>query len=466
MTKNLKKWLSMLMCLATLLSMAVPSVSADENQGAEEDGYVFPEFSKPVYLGEPLTGEMSITEDIEIINHNGKDYVIVAAKGGSLYVFKLTEFMEKYKPNSDVDPITWIKDQKTTGIDISRGLVGDGKGNFYVVGGANHMYVYNFYESTGYKVELPTSRGSVNDIAIDDKGNLYIALTPNVPQQPAQILKVDTNDNNSISVVYETMDLDYTSAVIWGDDGNVYTVGTARGKKSCVEIHKFNPATGEKLGTHLSEQTSFILYLSYIDGVLFVGNSNTIAEGFLALDTKTMQKLDMGVDAWIMGCVPHPKNGVTYMMCSNAMVYKYDVASRSLSMVPDLVGVGLNLRLRNPWLENVSFKGISGEAIFTMAAGGATPTLMSIEGQGFEQFPEMIEGAISPAQVRTIVTPQRYNVVLLINLTLPASVGIIVIAFFSIFRILYRAGLKFEAACQAHRTVCRQPTAESAIGFA
>ena len=190
MMKNIKKWLSMLMCLATLLSIAVPSVSAEETAVAEDD-YVFPEFSKPVYLGEPLTGEMSITEDIEIINHEGKDYILVAAKGGTLYVFKLTEFMEKFKPNSDVDPITWIKDQKTTGIDISRGLVGDGKGNFYVVGGANHMYVYNFYDATGYKVELPTARGSVNDIAYDGNGNLYIALTPNVPQQPAQVLKVD-----------------------------------------------------------------------------------------------------------------------------------------------------------------------------------------------------------------------------------------------------------------------------------
>lgn len=403
MTKNLKKWLSMLMCLATLLSVAVPSVSADENTEAEDE-YVFPEFSKPVYLGEPLTGEMSITEDIERFSVDGKDYIVVAAKGGTLYVFKLTEFMAKFKPNADVDPNTWIYDQKTTGIDVSRGLVGDGKGKFYVVGGSNHMYVYDFHESTGYKVELPTTRGSVNDICIDDKGNLYIALTPNVPQQPAQILKVDTNDNNKITVAYETMDLDYTSAVIWGEDGNVYTVGPARGKLGCCEVHKFNPETGEKLGTYFLEKTTFVLYLSYIDGVVFVGNSNTISEGFVALDTKTMQKIDMGVDAWIMGCVPHPKNGVTYMMCSNAMVYKYDVASRSLSMMPDLVGVGLNMRLRNPWLENVEYGRISGEAIFTMAAGGATPTLMSIDGDGFEQFPEMIEGAISPAQVRTIVS--------------------------------------------------------------
>lgn len=403
MMKNIKKWLSILMCLATVLSVAVPGVSAEETSAAADD-YVFPEFSKPVFLGEPLTGEMSITEDIEIINHNGKDYVLVAAKGGTLYVFKLTDFMEKYKPNSDVDPITWIHDQKTTGIDISRGLVGDGKGNFYVVGGANHMYVYNFFESTGYKVELPTTRGSVNDIAIDKDGNLYIALTPNVPQQPAQVLKVDTNDNNAITVAYETMDLDHTSAIICGDDGNVYTVGPARGQQSCTEVHKFNPANGEKLGTYFLDKTSFVLYLSYIDGVLFVGNSNAVAEGFVALDTKTMEKLDMGVDAWIMGCVPTPKNGVTYMMCSNAMVYKYDVASRSLSMVPDLVGVGLNLRLRNPWLENVSYGRVSGEAIFTMAAGGATPTLMSTEGCGFEQFPEMIEGAISPAQVRTVAS--------------------------------------------------------------
>ena len=403
MKNNLKKWLSLVMCLVVILGLAVPSASAENGETATDDGYVFPEYSKPVYIGEPLTGEMSITEDIEIINHNGKDYVVVAAKGGSLYVFKLTEFMQKYNPKSEVDPINWIHDQKSTGIDISRGLVGDGKGNFYVVGGANHMYVYNFYNQSGYRVELPTTRGSVGDICTDGKGNLYIALTPNVPQQPAQVLKVDTNDNNKVTVVYETMDLDYTGAIACGDDGNVYTVGPKRGVLGCNEIHKFNPATGEKLGTYFVDKTSMVLYLSYIDGVLFVGNSATVSEGFIALDTTNMQKIDMGVEAWIMGCVPHPKNGVTYMMCSNAMVYKYDVASRTLSMVPDLVGVGLNLRLRNPWLENVDYDGMTGEAIFTMAAGGATPTLMSIEGYGFRQFPAMIEGAISPASVRTII---------------------------------------------------------------
>ena len=100
--KNIKKWLSILLCLAAVLSISVPGVSAEETTETADD-YVFPEFSKPVYLGEPLTGEMSITEDIEIINHNGKDYILVAAKGGTLYVFKLTDFMEKYKPNSDVE---------------------------------------------------------------------------------------------------------------------------------------------------------------------------------------------------------------------------------------------------------------------------------------------------------------------------------------------------------------------------
>lgn len=401
MKNHLKKWLSLLLCLATVISLAIPTVSAAET---EEDDYVFPEFSNPVYLGEPLTGEMSITEDIERITVDGKDYLIVAAKGGFLYVFKLTDFMEKYKPNADIDPITWIHDQKSTGIDISRGIVGDGKGKFYVIGGANHMYVYDFFEGTGIQVQLPTTRGSVNDICIDNQGMLYIALTPNVPQQPAQVLKCDPNDGYKTTVAYETMDLDYTSAVICGEDGNVYTVGTKRGVIGSCEVHKFDPATGEKLGTYFMEKTGFILYLSYIDGVLFVGNSNAIAEGFVALDTTTMQKIDMGVEAYIMGCVPYPKDGVTYMMCSNAMVYKYEIATRTLSMVPDLVGVGLNLRLRNPWLENVSYGRVTGQAIFTMAAGGATPTLMSIEGCGFEQFPEMIEGAISPASVRTVIS--------------------------------------------------------------
>ena len=402
MKKIWKKSLALALAVCTLLSLCVPAVSA-ETEGTTAEEYVFPEFSRPVYLGEPLTGEMSITEDIERITVGGKDYLVVAAKGASLYVFKLTDFMENYNPNADTDPNTWIHDQEATGIDISRGIVGDSTGKFYVVGGSNHMYVYDFYAGSGYKIELPTTRGSVNDICIDDQDNLYIALTPNVPQQPAQILKVDTRNGNQISVVYETMDLDYTSAVIWGQDGNVYTVGTARGKLSCCEVHKFNPATGEKLGTYFLDKTSFILYLSYIDGVLFVGNSNSISEGFVGLDTTTMKKIeDIGPTHWIMGCVPQPKDGVTYMMCSNAMVYKYDVATRKATMVPDLVGVGLNLRLRNPWLENVSYENVSGNAIFTMAAGGATPTLLSVEGKGFVQFPEMIEGAISPAQVRTV----------------------------------------------------------------
>lgn len=396
-----KKLLVLVLALSMLASIAVPGVSAaeDNTTATTTDGeYVFPEYSDPVYLGEILRGELSVNEYATIYNFEGKDYLLVPAKGANLFVFKLTDYL-----NGDKTGSTWIHDQESTGINIARCIVGDGNGKFYICGDANYVYCYDFLVGSGYKIRIPSQRGATQGLVFDDAGYLYVTSTPDATTLPATIVKIDVFNDNKATVLYETKDVKSFGPLVVGD-GYIYSCGVNRSKPGSV-IHKVDLSTGALAGTYEFRSTNGLYYLSYIDGVIFGGHSVEVEAGCVAVDAETMTGIDVGIDTWIMGVATDPTpEGKSYLMCRGKGVYEYDVATRKATMAPGLIAMNINNRIRNAYLENVNHGSIKGKAIITVANSAAMPYLMSLEGQGFMTLDDMVAEAAAPAATRSIVS--------------------------------------------------------------
>lgn len=387
-----KRWMAALMCVGMLFGMLIPGVSAE----VSEDEFVFPEFSDTYVLCEPLMGNMTITEYAELYSYQGRDYLLVPAKGGKLYVFNLSDFLEGSTDEN------WIYDQEDTGINIPRCIVEDSTGKFYICGGANHLYVYDFKTGSGYNLNLPTNRGSVSNLAIDEEDNLYVTLASDEPTLPGRVLKVDTRNGNEVSVLFESMEIDGsgTGAIAYGD-GHIYFIGNIRNATQGIYLYKVDAVTGEAKGRITYSNTKFLLYMSYIDGVVFGGNSGSVGDGMIAIDSQTMQDIDVGVEHWIMGAVPPPRNGITYMVCSDGRSYQYDTQTRKMTYCDNVPDISINLRIRDPYL-TANYKTVSGDCMLTMSTSGATPYLISLNGQGAVSLKSLTKAAMSSVQTRSI----------------------------------------------------------------
>lgn len=385
MSKTWKKMLALLLTICAVVSLAVPTVSAAEDTAAEE--YVFPEFGEAYLLGEPLMGEMSITEYALKVEKDGKEYLMCPAKGGTLYAFRLTDYI-----NGDDSQGSWIECSVNDYIQIPRGIVQDSKGYVYVIGDSASVFVYDFKTGNSWQIPLPNSKS--NGISIDENDNVYVS-------NHYCVVKIDTNNGNKVSVLYDTENsLALAMANIVGD-GYLYVQGGIKGAPSGMEIHKVDLKTGQLVAKATFQNAGGMYYLSYIDGVVFAGHSAAHNEGMIAVDTKTMQEIDIGVDRWLMGVVTNPKDGKAYMQINGLGIHEYDVATRKATRVDGLTAIAVNLRIRDPYV-NMSYEGVSGECMLTMASSGAMPTLMSLEGKGFVQLETLVEEATSPATIRSI----------------------------------------------------------------
>ncbi len=388
MSKTWKKMLALLLAICAVVSLAVPTVSAAEENTATEEEYVFPEFGKEYLLGEPLLGELSITEYALKVEKDGKEFLMCPAKGGTLYAFKLTDFV-----NGDFSSGTWIECSVNDYIGIPRGIVQDSKGYVYVIGDSASVFVYDFYTGNSWQIPIPNS--GANGISIDENDNVYVS-------NRGVVVKIDTNNGNKVTTFFDASDIFQLCMANAVGDGYLYVCGGIKGAPNGMEIYKIDLATGKSAGKATFNNCGGMYYLSYIDGVVFAGHSAAHNEGMIAVDVKTMQEIDIGVDRWLMGVVTNPKDGKSYMQVNGIGIHEYDLATRKATPVEGLTAVGINLRIRDPYV-NMTYENVSGEAMMTMASGGAMPTLMSLTGQGFVQMETLVEEATSPADTRCIV---------------------------------------------------------------
>ena len=253
--------------------------------------------------------------------------------------------------------------------------------------------------SLQYISQIPGMPGhhSGQNITIDDEDNLYVATTASPNNL---ILKVDTRNDNTVSTFYTTSDFVLPTGICYGD-GHIYIQGQKMGSANGMRVQKLTKA-GEMVAEITFDKTNGAYYLSYVDGVVFVGHSGQLGDGCIAFDAKTMTRIDIGVKDYILGLVTDPnEEGKSYMNIAGTGIFEYDVATRKAVRIDGLIGANLNLRIRKPYLD-VDFGGMTGKAIITLASGGAVPMLMSVEGQGFLELEEMVEEATSPATLRSV----------------------------------------------------------------
>lgn len=396
MSKIWKKAVALVLSLCTALCIGVPAVGT---AGAED--YVFPAYGTPTHLGTHLTSDLSITEYAARLTYEAKDYLLVPARGGILYTFALTDYMTGTENSSG----NWIYDQVDTGIGVPRGIAVDSQNVAYMVGDSASVAVYDISQRSAdgtpvVKVALPEST-SISGVTVDSQDNVYVSTSS------AMVYKLVRDSTQASGYRCDLLyaadaELISVSTLVWGG-GYVYAQGPRKGTDGSV-IYKLDPATGAVAGQVVYENTGGLYYLSYIDGILFGGNSGTIGDGLIAVDTDTMEKTAItleGADAaacergWIMGAVTEPENGYSYMVISGLGLWKYDTATRTATAVNR--NTGTNLRVRDPYVTVGSSK-----FLLTLSSG-ATPYLLRLEGS--DSAPSMADlttGAVSTWTARTM----------------------------------------------------------------
>ncbi len=396
MKRTWKKAAALVLTLCTALCIRVPAVGT-----AGTEDYVFPAYGTPTHLGTHLTNDLSITEYAARLTYQAKDYLLVPARGGILYTFALTDYLEQ----TDNDATGWIYDQVDTGIGVPRGIAVDSQNVAYTVGDSASVAVYDIRQKSAdgsplVKVTLPEST-SISGVTVDNQDNVFVSTSS------AMVYKI-VRDSTQTSgyrcdLLYDADEaLISVSTLVWGE-GYIYAQGPRKGTDGSV-IYKLDPATGAVAGQVVYENTGGLYYLSYIDGILFGGSSGTIGDGMIAVDTATMGKTTItleGADAaacesgWIMGAVTNPENGYSYMVINGLGLWKYDTAARTATAMNS--NTGTNLRVRDPYVTVGSSK-----FLLTLSSR-ATPYLLRLEGS--DSVPSMAgltTGAVSTWTARSI----------------------------------------------------------------
>ena len=383
MNKTMRRILTLALALITVMSLYVPSVSATEQ---DTQDFVFPEWTEPLELGIALQGELSTREHAVKYTKNGKDYLLINSRAGTAYVFKLTDFLE-----GNDNKGTWIEHSFNTGTS-AHNMVVDSKGKIYLACGD----IVVFDPETNQHQKLPTPLSGISyGLAVDEEDNLYIA------RQNA-IIKMETTNYTS-QIIYEADDIAYASTVEYGD-GYIYVSGKKTGSEKGLAIQKVDQ-NGNKVGEKVYANSSTLYYMTYVDGILFGGHSGNVPDGMICVNTETMEHHDVGVDNWIMGLVTNAdENGKHYFQVASLGVWQYDPATRQATRADGLVAWSTNLRIKDPYIDVTSYGGISGKCLLTVASGGAAPSILSLEGQGFASMEALVEEGVSPAQVRSIVS--------------------------------------------------------------
>lgn len=378
--KNIfKKTAALVLALCTVCTLWTPTaVSADE-------GFVFPEYSDSVNLGQPLRSPIALTEFCEIVEYEGQQYVVAPAKGSKFYIFNFTDYLNGRFNEEGNCLYDWADD----GIGVPRGLVQDSKGNIFVCGDANHVFRYNISTGKATKILMPAADGCTG-LAVDDSDNLYVA---GKNKAGGVIYKVNSGSMVA-SVLYTDSSMISYAGVSWGND-RLYANGQVR-SSSDGAIHEFT-ASGEQTRSIIIPQFGGSYYSSFVGGVVFLGGSSRLDAGMIAVDTTSsdLTRIDIGKGSNVMGVVTNEHNGKAYMVIYGDGTYEYDVETRTLGAQINTAGTR-NLRVRNAY-----FKYGSSEYIITMGPNSAGAYRIS----GTEESPDLsglFEGAYSTFSIRSI----------------------------------------------------------------
>lgn len=379
-----KKIFALLLIFSILLGMGAFTASAEETTS-----YEFPEYGEEMALGEPILGDINMTEYAEFVESNGVTYLMVPAKGGRLYVFNFTDFLDG-KTNEKGDYVhTWLPD----GIGIPRGIAEDSKGTVYVVGDAPSVFYYNV--RTGNSGKINVGLAGISGVTVDNSDNVYVSGKSG---SNGLVYKINTNNGNKVTEIYRSNDVTTLQTIVWGGN-RLYVQGPfakdVGNGSTILELTESGKPTGRFYDMPM---TGGVYYLSYVGGVVFAGHSAKMADGLVAVDTtgSVMRELKLGKDASLLGTVTNEKDGKAYMILYGDGLYEYDVKAKKLTQKVSSSGNTRNLRMRDGY-----FTYGSSEFILTFGPSSASGHRISGDNMG-PAYNELFTGAYSTYSGRSI----------------------------------------------------------------
>lgn len=356
----MKKIVALVLTLGILLGMGALPASA-----SKIIPYEFPEYGQEVALGEPILGSIALTEYAEFVESNGVNYLLIPAKGGRLYVFNFSDFLDGM-PNKDGNYIhTWLPD----GIGIPRGIIEDANGTVYVVGDASHVFYYNV--RTGNSGRIHVGLAGIGGVTVDGSGNVYVSGKSG---SNGLVYKINTNNGNKVTEIYRNADYTSFQSIAYGGN-RLYVQGGYNKNQgegsSIIELTTSGKETGRFFDI---PKTGGVYYLSYVGGVVFAGHSGKMADGLVAVDTtgSVMRELKLGKTANVLGTVTNEKDGKAYMILYGDGLYEYDVKAKKFTNKVSSSGNTRNLRMRDGF-----FTYGSSEFLLTFGPGSASAHRLS-----------------------------------------------------------------------------------------
>ncbi len=387
MKVNGKRLLALLLTVCSLVSLLVPGVSAAETDAQQEapvqETYEFPEFGEPVDMGEVMRGGMSIDNGLELLTHEGQNYLCTPVKGSGFYVFKLSEFLTGNQSNA-----TWMYDSENTSIQHPRTCVKNSQNIVYVGGDTSSLFIYDFEKATGRTISSPLSY--IRTMTVDENDNIYLGGEPLSDSDVFTVYKL-TPDEQFVPV-YVSNELKDTYAMVYGD-GCLYIWAILSDGVSYT-IHKVDVATGKKLGETPMPLIGY--YISYVNGIVFPSHSNYTKYGGYFIDANTMEFIDLGIKDNTMGYVTTPVDGKSYINIYSKGLHELDWETRTLTMIPGTIGFDYYLRLRDGY--PIDRPG----CILTQITSEAGVYLLDCVNGGYTLLEGFVDEGSSPASLKSL----------------------------------------------------------------
>ncbi len=328
---------------------------------------------------------------------NGYDYFFMPQEGKSLSVYNLDtkEFVS----------------QLNTPFTSCRGAAVDDEGYVYLVGDNSYIFRYDPYMDVGESIYY--YKGLSEDLSDTTKvpgsssafgltygdGDLYFGVF-----KDGWLVKynIETGVFTRMGQYGSEDARDYVSTPVY-KDGIVYanTVGDSNGDGiKTFEVFKVDAKTGKLLDRiditkYVSQKEVMMRGMGICGDVLLIGGDQNEVKNVLAVDTSTMEVIDLGIQGFINYYPTKEVNGKSYFLAQGKGIWAFDAATKTASPVKGLENATVGFRTTNDvtmTVENnekfpgLSFVGFRGSNNMPTIYNMETETLLAIDDMILDEY--------------------------------------------------------------------------------
>ncbi len=328
---------------------------------------------------------------------NGCDYLFYGTEGGIMLVVDLDNNV--------------LVDEVKTPFTVPRGMTVDENGIVWVAGDGTLLFRYDPVAQTGqtmkrYKNQATDAQSSFDLIYAD--GCLYFGVYPT-----GALMKYDIAANTYTNLGKYHSDANYVCGIVY-KDGFVYA-GVNGDKNSdgyqTWLVAKVDPKTAELVKmvdvTHLMPELSAGAVMfrgAGLAGDLMLLGGDNSQQKIVAIDTNTMEIVDLGINAGINYGVTEEVNGKVYFVLNGMGLYEMDVQTREIKAVPGMKDANVGIRCADHSIVEVDDKLYPGLNIVTYSSGNGIPRLYNLEKGMVKNYFEVIgDDYGQPTDIRTLI---------------------------------------------------------------